>query len=516
MIKKLVPCIAIAIFLGIEMSYAQKNESSDYNLVKAEELTQQGDLTEAMKYIDKQITEYPKSSGGYFLKATFFRREKNYGNALININKALKFWKKGEKYPKYKCILYWWRATIYRDMEMYDKALSDFELAYKFVVKEDEDLIHDLLFQRAQLHYDLEDYKSADADYRLMLKHNEADQPAMAGLMRNMLIRKEYQGVIDMANTCEKYDNSYDEIYRFRMQAYDQLGETDKAIDDALLYFLCTEDFQEELIKPILKKRLEYVLAKVNGMINKEGDNRKWKVLRICIHEWRNDYASAINGYNDVENEYGGHPSLNYRRSLCYHEIGDNERAIADITKCIEMENGENYQALSMRGYFYQTAGQYENAIADFSKLIEIAPTYPYGYYMRGHCYELMGDDKKAIENYNASIEIDKEVPYMLLQRGKLLVKQGNVMKAKADFEEIIKQDTAVRAASVRHYALHFLSRDQEALEWMEKIIALDPEDEGEHYDKVCLLSLMGKTKEAIAALRISLEKGYRSFSHIE
>jgi len=60
--------IALAIFLGIEMSYAQKNKSSDYNLVKAEVLTQQGDLTEAMKYIDKQINEYPKSSDGYFLR----------------------------------------------------------------------------------------------------------------------------------------------------------------------------------------------------------------------------------------------------------------------------------------------------------------------------------------------------------------------------------------------------------------------------------------------------------------
>lgn len=50
----------------------------------------------------------------------------------------------------------------------------------------------------------------------------------------------------------------------------------------------------------------------------------------------------------------------------------------------------------------------------------------------------------------------------------------------------------------------------------MDKIVAADPENNGPYYDKACLLSRMGKVKDAIAALRVSLEKGYRSFAHIE
>ena len=50
-----------------------------------------------------------------------------------------------------------------------------------------------------------------------MLKHDEADQVAMIGLIRNMIARKEYDAALELVNKCEKYDTDYDETYRFRM-----------------------------------------------------------------------------------------------------------------------------------------------------------------------------------------------------------------------------------------------------------------------------------------------------------
>ena len=63
---------------------------------------------------------------------------------------------------------------------------------------------------------------------------------------------------------------------------------------------------------------------------------------------------------------------------------------------------------------------------------------------------------------------------------------------------------------------MNFLGKSDEALEWMQKILELDPNNPGCWYDMACLLARMGKCDESVAALRTSFEKGYRSFPHIE
>lgn len=75
------------------------------------------------------------------------------------------------------------------------------------------------------------------------------------------------------------------------------------------------------------------------------------------------------------------------------------------------------------------------------------------------------------MENYNAGIEIDREYFVAYLMRGKLFLKQNENLLAEADFEEVLKLDTVVGDGSCRHYALHFIGRDDEALEWMAKMI---------------------------------------------
>ncbi len=513
--KRTIFTLMVLLAIGMQMTFAQ-NKQHDYNIEKALELLENNNETEAMKYINKQIEENPKSVDAYVLRAKVFKAQEKYGSALTDINKALSVWKKGSPLEKYT--VYWWRADIYTDMKMYDKAIADFEFVIKDLgKKDDKELLYTALSQRAQLHYEMKDYAKSDTDYNLMLKYDEANQLAMIGLIRNMIMREDYNGAISMANLCDKYDNSYSEIYRFRMQAYDKLGKTDDAIDDAIRYFETDENPQSSLMEPIFKQHPSYALAKVNGKISSDSENSvSWRMLRITLYEMGYDYVNAIAEYNALEKEYGASQAIYYHRSNCYNEIGDYEHAIADITKEIEMGDGKDYLSLSHRADIYRESGRYDKAIIDCTKMIELIPTYAYAYYQRGWCYELSGDDEAAMQNYNAGIDVDKTYPYIFLMRGELHRKQGHDNLAKADFEEVIKLDTIIEKGSCRQYALHFLNRNDEALEWMEKLVASAPENNGIYYDKACLLARMGKLEESINALRISLEKGNRAFAHIE
>lgn len=508
--------ILILFFIGLQTTSAETKNVSDYYILKAVELLHYDKNDEALEYVNYHINEFPKDADGYILRAQIYTSIESYSNALNDINKGIKLWKQGGLFKKYS--VYWWRASIYEDLEMYDKAISDYSTTYKLALKDDdgENDLNEILSHKAQIHYELNELENADSDYKLMLSHNEADLMAMIGLARNMIKREDYVGAIEMANQCEKYDKSYVGIYQFRMQAYDKLGETEKAIDDAFKYIEFSESPISSLYKPIFKKNINYSMAKVNYRISSETDNYHWKITKIVLHTLNNDYVNAIIEYNNLEQEFGSSQSINYYRSQYYAEIGDYKNAIADITKCVEHYNGKDYYSLAYRGDYYRLSGDYNKAILDFSKMIEIDPFNAYPYYKRGWCYELSKNDDMAMLNYNAGIDVDKNYPYIYLMRGELYKKQGKIDLASKDFNKVLEMDTIVEHGSCRHYALHFLNRDLEAVEWMNRIIETDSTNSKLYYDQACLYARMGKTDDAISALSNALNKGYCAFAHIE
>ena len=194
---------------------------------------------------------------------------------------------------------------------------------------------------------------------------------------------------------------------------------------------------------------------------------------------------------DEIESEFGHYDQINVYRSDCYSELGLNEMAITDISKV--MEKDASWDNLCRRGDYYRLSGDIDAAIADFSAAIEDTPDEGYAYYKRGWCYEMKGDKKRALEDYNMGLEMTEDYPYLYLMRGELLLQEGNKAEADEDFETVIQKDTIADGTSCRQYALHFLGRDKEAEEWMDKIIDSDPEDDGNYYDKACLYSRMGR-----------------------
>lgn len=250
-------------------SQAGTKDYSNYNLLKAVEFAQQENFECALDYVSKQITQYPKHADAYILKAYIYYNEFNkYGSALESINMAIPLWKKGCLYDQHDAYLL--RAGIYAKMGMYQKAIPDYDTAAKMVPKDDSSTIQNILFEKANAYYVLDEYDKSDEVYKQKLKLNEANQPAMIGLIRNMLVREEYDAAIKLANTCESFYSDYDEIYRFRMQAYDKKGEADKAIDDAIIYCDISRASFCEQIKSIFKKHISYAKAEINLQIKKQ------------------------------------------------------------------------------------------------------------------------------------------------------------------------------------------------------------------------------------------------------
>ena len=495
-------------------AYAQKNSSgSDYNLLKAYEvLNEEKDEAKGLDLVNRQLKETPDNADALLLRSRLLRNKGDFGQALQDINHAIKV-NKPKKSGLANSTLHWWKAYIYRDLSDFTNAAASFKTAYELAQKDDKDNLQRLSFDYGQSLYDLNDLDGADVIYRKMLAEDEADQGAMIGIARNMIKREMYGDAVGILDKCEKYNADYAEVYRFKMHAYDKLGETSKAADAGLEWYDKSENANDLSILKVLTKRPNYAEAGIRSRAKKSENPFKWKALLCRFYEETHKYAEAVRAYDDLESEFGHYDDINIYRSDCYSELGLNEMAIADISKVMEKET--EWETLCRRADYYRLSGDLDSAIEDFTAAIEDSPEEGFTYYKRGWCYEMKGDRQKAMEDYNTGIEMTDDYPYIYLMRGELLLLEGNREEAAADFEKVLQLDTLADEVSCRMYALHFLGKDEEAEEWMDKMIAADPDDAGNYYDRACLYSRMGRPEESVAALRVAFEKGYRSFSHI-
>lgn len=461
--KKIVTLLTVTLLTVLSVNaYAQKNKTdNDYNLKKAYEVLQEeNDEAKGLELVNKQLRETPDNVEAPLLRVRPLRRKNEFGQAPQDINHALKV-NKPKKTEVRNSTLHWWKAYIYEDMGDKVNAAASFKTACELARKDDKENLQSISFDYAQSLYDLGDYAGADAIYRKMLALDEADQAAMAGLARNMIEREQYSEAIDK----------------------------------------------------VMLKRLNYAEASIKTRIKKTENRFQWMAFLCQFYETSHQYAEAVRTYDEFEAEFGHYDEINVYRSDCYSELGLNELAIADISKA--MEKDPDWQLYVRRGDYYRLNGDLDLAIADFNAAVEDAPKEGYCYYRRGWTYEMQGERKKAMEDYNMGLEMTQDYPYLYLMRGELLLLEGKKTEADADFEMVVQKDTIADNGSCRQYALYFLGRDNEAEEWMNKIIEEDPGNYGNYYDQACLYSRMGRLEESIAALRKSFEKGYRSFSHI-
>lgn len=505
---------AIMLTLLCGQVYAQKNNSTnDYNLQKAYEVLQEeNDEDKALDLVSQQIQATPDNVNALLLRVKLLRRKNDLGLALQDINHALKV-NKPKKSEISNATLHWWKAYVYQDMGDLQSAASSLKTAYDLARKDDKDNLQSISFDYAQALYYIDDLDGAEAIYKKMLEENESDQGAMAGLARNLIDRGKNKEALEILDKCQKLDAEYPEVYRFKMFAYDNLGETTNAIDAGLDWYEKGDNAQMDSILVVLAKRRNYSLASIKDRKKGSDSPAVWSGFMARFHEHLHEYAEAVKCYDELESEYGKMDEIYYYRSECYRQMGLYDLAIADISKVIEKE--PDFYSLCQRGACYHLSGDLDAAIKDFTAAIEEAPKESLGYYRRGWCYEMKGDRKKALEDYNIGLEMEDDFPYLHLMRGEFLLQEGNKAAADKDFEAVIRQDTIVTDGSCRHYALHFLGKDKEAEEWMDKIIAKDPDEAGNYYDRACLYARMGRLDESVAALRNAFEKGYRSFAHI-
>ena len=87
--RKFLP-IVLAFLMSVVVSAKEIKRPTSFNYLRAEEAVDNGDVEEALQYLQKELADNPKNGYAYFRMAWIFLQKDENGQALTNIEKALK------------------------------------------------------------------------------------------------------------------------------------------------------------------------------------------------------------------------------------------------------------------------------------------------------------------------------------------------------------------------------------------------------------------------------------------
>lgn len=478
-----------------------------YNYVRGIEAIQSNNYREGHDYLSKEISDNPKNGYAYCWIATIDQYNEDYGQALTNCDLALKYLPKKDK--SYVSFAHKLKAEIYKELGENDKVTLEFNAAVK-VSPNDVDLLND----RGNFYYYLDKYDLSDLDYRKIIQLEPSNPLGYLGVARNLIALEQFNDAIAQLDYAIKLSANYGRPYAFRAQSYLALSNWNKGTDD-LISALATDsdDKAFRLMQDLTGEAFDTFISKLKIQSLKEPNESKWLYYAGVMHEHNNQPRKAIPYYQSAM-EKNANSTIAERIANCYQDLGDFSEALVWVNRALEL-NDEDYDLVLLKADLLNDLGDVDGGIKELDKFISKYPEFFYGYYRRGFFKDNAQRIDEALEDYSLAIALNPDYAYSYLGRGDMLKAKGDNAKAMADYRKVVEIDTVPSSNCAAQYALLELGRKDEAIAFMDSIIATDPTNAGNYYDAACLYSRMKIKDKALGSLMTAFEKGYRRFAHI-
>jgi len=196
-------------------------------------------------------------------------------------------------------------------------------------------------------------------------------------------------------------------------------------------------------------------------------------------------------------------------RGNALHHLGDQERAIEDFSRAIEI-NPLFAAAYNGRGLSYNSMGNFTRALEDFGKALEINPLYAEVYNSRGLVHNRMSNYRAAIEDFDRAIRINPGLAAVYNNRGNARDDLGDHVQAIEDYSRAIEIDPGYADAySNRGIAYNSMGNYGRAVEDFDRAIAINPRSAGAYYYRGKTHASLGNEAKSVEDLKAAARLGF-------
>jgi tetratricopeptide (TPR) repeat protein len=150
------------------------------------------------------------------------------------------------------------------------------------------------------------------------------------------------------------------------------------------------------------------------------------------------DYKAAAADLGPVVTADSQDPQAYVARGYAYFEAGENQRALADATRAVDLEPDAACYLLA-RSFILTRIGEFNRALDDANAAIELAPNTADCYAQRGFIYMAMGESGNALKDLDHAIKLGPNTVVYRVQRGFALGMQGRYADARSEWETAIR-----------------------------------------------------------------------------
>lgn len=126
-----------------------------------------------------------------------------------------------------------------------------------------------------------------------------------------------------------------------------------------------------------------------------------------------------------------------YNRALAWLAKHDFERALRDLDEAVRL-SPQDAESYNLRAIVHSGLGDQERAIADSERAIELG--HPNAWNNKAIFLEKAGREEEALEDWNRALEVEPENALALCLRGLLLLRLGRKPEARRDLEQAWKK----------------------------------------------------------------------------